>query len=131
MLQRFIYFFSALLMMGFSQDGLSKASCYLGEDIRNIIVRPQNAPPVNRPRVPSAVRIDAYYDVELSSVCSFLTNAGTIVSVEISNLDTGETMSCSIPGSGLSVIPISGTTGEWVITYTLPTGSVYEGEFIL
>lgn len=118
-------------MIGFSQDGLSKASCYLGEDSRNIIVRPQNAPPVNRPRVPSAVRIDAYYDVELSSVCSFLTNAGTEVTMEISNLDTGETVSCSIPGSGFSVIPISGTSGTWILTYTLLSGKVYEGVFIL
>lgn len=131
MLHNVVYLLSALFMLGFGQGGLSKESCYLGEEQYDIIVRPLNAPPTNCPRSPSAVRIEAYYDEAISSVCSFLTNAGTAVAVNISNLDTGETMSCSIPGSGFSVIPISGTTGEWVITYTLSNTMVYIGTFLI
>lgn len=131
MLQNVVYLLSALFMLGYGQGGPSKESCYLGEEKHDIIVRPLNAPPINSPRSPSAVRIEAYYDEAISSVCSFLTNAGTAVAVNISNLDTGETMSCSIPGSGFSVIPISGTTGEWVITYTLSNTMVYIGTFLI
>lgn len=131
MLQNVVYLLSALFMLGYGQGGPSKESCYLGEEKHDIIVRPLNAPPINSPRFPSAVRIEAYYDEAVSAVCSYLTNAGSSVAVVLSNLDTGETVSCSIPGSGFSVIPISGTSGTWVLTYTLPGGRVYEGTFIL
>ena len=131
MLQNVVYLLSALFMLGFGQDRLSKESCYLGEARHDIIVRPQNAPPTNCPRAPSAIRIEAFYDEAISAVCSYLTNAGTSVVVVLSNLDTGETMSCGIPGSGFSVIPISGTSGTWIITYKLSSGEVYEGTFIL
>ena len=115
MLQNVVYLLSALFMLGYGQGGPSKESCYLGEE----------------KHVPSAVRIEAYYDEAVSAVCSYLTNVGTSVDVVLSNVDTGETMSSSIPGFGFSVIPISGTSGVWILTYTLSGGKVYEGTFIL
>lgn len=130
----FLLLLIALFMTGFSTDhlaGAASVSSYSEEGGVEIIVQPREGFSPTAPRMPSAVRIEAYYDEALSSVCSFLTNAGTSVAVELSNLDTGETTSCSIPGSGFSATPISGTSGTWILTYTLLDGSVYEGSFVL
>ena len=83
------------------------------------------------PRSPSITSIDAYYDYSSSSVCVYLINAGTTVSVEFVNLTTNETANYQIPGSGSSVLPISGNTGYWTVTFTLESGDEYSGEFIL
>lgn len=135
MLKKFILsLLTALLIVGFSPGALDCAasvSSRFEEGCIEIIVQPRGDVAPTSPRMPSAVRIEAYYDWGISSVCSYLTNAGSSVAVVLSNLDTGETVSCSIPGSGFSVIPISGTSGTWVLTYTLPGGRVYEGTFIL
>ena len=136
MLKKFILsLLTALLIVGFSPGALDCAasvSSRFEEGCIEIIVQPRGDVASTSPRMPSAVRIEAYYyDWGISSVCSYLTNAGSSVAVVLSNLDTGETVSCSIPGSGFSDIPISAASGVWVLTYTLSSGKVYEGTFIL
>lgn len=79
----------------------------------------------------SLVSIRVYYDTDLSCVCAYLSNAGTTVAVELTNLTTNETENYIIPGSGLSELPISGNSGYWTITFTLPDRSVYGGYFML
>lgn len=54
-----------------------------------------------------------------------------MVNVAINNLATNETVSCSIPGQGSSIIPISGDAGFWTITITLDDGRSYMGSFVL
>lgn len=135
MLQKtFFYFLTALLIVGSSLDARAQAASIFSDsddDHMRIVVQPRGDVSPRSPRMPSAIRIEAFYDEAVSAVCSYLTNAGTSVDVVLSNVDTGETMSCSIPGSGFSVIPISGTSGVWILTYTLYSGKVYEGSFIL
>lgn len=97
---------------------------------KDILIVPQ--PPVspNPPRSFYPV-IQAYYDTDLYCICATLSNAGTLVDVEIENRTTGETSACQISGNNTSIIPISGTSGNWVITFTLTGGDVYYGEFML
>ena len=79
----------------------------------------------------SDVLIEAYYDTDLTCVCAYLSNAGYSVSVEFVNNTTSETEEYAIPGSGSSIMPISGTVGNWSVTFTLSNGNVYYGVFVL
>ena len=81
--------------------------------------------------MPSATRVEAYYDSETCTVGVYLANAGTSVIVGITNFNTSETLSTVISGSSYSIIPISGDAGCWTITFTLTDGRVFEGSFIL
>lgn len=135
MLQKpFFIMLTALLVAGFGPGLFSKEkNPDLASDgeVIPILIGPSEGALSTAPRMPSATRIEAYYDEELLSVCSYLSNAGTSVSVEISNLGTGEVFTFTIPGSGFSACLISGTSGTWFITYTLSNGNVYEGTFTI
>lgn len=96
-----------------------------------IVIQPREGQPSGGPRTPSAVMLYAYYNASFTSVCAQLSNAGEVVDVEFYNLTTNEYYSFEIPGSGLSVMPISGNPGYWTVTFTLLSGAVYDGEFIL
>jgi len=75
--------------------------------------------------------IRAYYDDDFSCVYATLSNAGVEVEVEFVNHTTNETDSYVIPGTGSSILPISGTSGYWTITFILADGSVYVGNFVI
>lgn len=79
----------------------------------------------------SGIPIEAFYDSDLSSVCATLTDAGTSVYVDFVNHTTNETAEYIIPGSGSYMMPISGTSGYWTITFTLSGGEIIVGDFIL
>lgn len=96
-----------------------------------IIVHPIGEQQSGGPRAPSSTRIEAYYDADLASVCAYLVNAGETVDVEFNNLTTGDSFTFEIPGSGMSVLPIGGAAGYWTVTFTLSSGAVYEGEFVI
>ena len=83
------------------------------------------------PRSDSAVSVQAYYDTNVCCVYVTLSNAGTLVDVDFENLDTGETSAYQISGNSSSVLPISGTSGNWTIVFTLDTGDRYIGEFYI
>ena len=102
------------------------------EDHDEIIISNQSGFSDNNgsPRT-SNVLIEAYFDTELSYVCASLSNAGASVTVEFINHTTNETADYIIPGSGSSILPISGNAGFWTVTFTLESGDVYYGEFVL
>lgn len=81
------------------------------------------------PEAPRSLVIEAYYDSDLSSVSAFLNDVGLVVDVYLENLDTEEEVHYQIPGSGSSIMPISGTSGCWRITFILSNGDGYIGEF--
>jgi hypothetical protein len=83
------------------------------------------------PRSSSPAIIDAFYDTDYCYICACLSNAGTLVEVEIVNSSTNESYTNQISGSGSSYMPISGTSGYWTITFTLESGDVYIGEFVI
>lgn len=97
----------------------------------DILIKPYTFDPAGQPRDPSAIAIRAYYDSDDTCIYASLSNAGVSVDVEICNLITGETDSYAVPGSGPSAFPISGNSGIWTITFTLSSGDVYEGSFVI
>lgn len=83
------------------------------------------------PGAPRSLFIEANYDSNLSCVNASLNGAGTLVDVYIENQDTEEQYNYQIPGTGNSVLPISGTSGYWTITFILSNRDEYIGYFIL
>lgn len=96
-----------------------------------IEVRPEDGVPTGGPRTPNATRIEAWYSYDTSSVSASLSNAGDLVEVEFYNVLTQELYSYEISGSGLSIMPISGSSGYWTVSFTLSSGEVYYGVFVL
>ena len=132
----FIIKLVALLVAGFSSVGLSieaKAnSIETGDgDEVIIVIQPREEQPGGGPRNPSEVPIEAYYDSGTASVCAYLSDAGQTVEVEFYNLTMNEYYSFEIPGNGFSVMPISGNSGYWTVSFTLLSGSIYDGQFLI
>lgn len=82
--------------------------------------------------VPALVPITGYYSSTLSTiVVNFPFNLG-YVSIEIENQTTGEYSQSLVNAlAGPMLLPISGTVGQWTITFTLASGTVYCGEFAI
>ena len=91
---------------------------------------PEQGPEPNGPRSPALIPISAYYDSSMSSVLlSFRSNLGEI-EVEVLNSTTGGYSSLSADTQFLyAVIPITLGSGHYIITFTLPSGRQYGGEF--
>ena len=90
--------------------------------------------PVDDPTVPrnsSNALIEAYWDTDMCTVNAYLRNAGQDVTVSIVDVATGETTQCVIPGDGPSYIPVTGPSGLRTIFFTLETGEVYYGSFLI
>jgi hypothetical protein len=96
------------------------------EDVNIIIVDP-NAPGAEVLHRDASVPITC----TLSSNClyvTFLESLGS-TSVEIENHTTGEYNQTVVNAQiGSTVFPISGTAGQWSITFTLSNGTIYYGE---
>jgi hypothetical protein len=87
--------------------------------------------PSTGPKSPSVVRLRAYYDCASSEIVVSALNAGTSISVCAENLVSGESSLFSISGNSVSYMPISGTSGYWLLTFTLENGAIYIGEFTI
>ena len=99
-------------------------------DPDEIILSSQNGNTTGRPRSAEAVQIEAFHYESLSVVELYLSSAGEFVSVSICNLSSGENYDYQVLGTGSFVLPISSSSGWWVITITLETGEVFSGAFI-
>jgi hypothetical protein len=101
------------------------------DPVTPIVIGPAPLNPGDAPRTPSMVRIEAALDTDLYSVYVKLWNAGTSVTVDIENVTAGESYQYFVSGNSSDVLPISGSSGYWTITFTLSDGSVYGGCFII
>ena len=96
------------------------------EDIPIRSIRPNGDTHRNPEMIPFFCSVDV--DV-LCLYVSFLSNIG-IVDIELNNYLTGEYSLTSIDSAtGGTIIPFSGSSGTWVITFTLASGEEYVGEF--
>ena len=108
------------------------AASQTSSDVEPIIVKTQT--PVgspNFPRMPAAFHIAAWVDDAAPCVGVYLNAAGSSVSIQIENNTTGETFAYTVGGTGTWILPISGSAGDWEITFTLDCGNVFVGEFTL
>lgn len=123
----------ALLIQGvcvFVASSFEKTNVRQANENVVIAIRLKPTTPSTAPRTIPA-QISAEYNDVLNSVVATLANAGTSVDVSIENLSTGESYGDTVSGSGMALIPISGTSGVWLLTISLENGDVYEGEFEL
>ena len=81
---------------------------------------------------PSLIPMSCYYSAALSSILvNYQFDLGATV-IEIENPTTGEYSQTLVNAlAGPMVLPISGTSGQWTITFTLASGTVYCGEFAI
>jgi hypothetical protein len=125
-----IAFLLLSVLFAFSETRLSASEVTQHCADSLIIVLPLPDPNPNIPRSPSIVPISASYESLFSSVIlSFNQNLGEI-EVEVLNTFTGYYDSGFINTQFLSaIVPVTGGPGHYIITFTLPSGQQYQGEF--
>ena len=101
------------------------------DQIPIVIEKSEENNPSSGPKSPSVVRLQAYYDCATSEIVVSAQNAGTSISVSVDNLVSGESSLHTISGNGVSYMPISGSSGYWLLTFTLENGAIYIGEFTI
>lgn len=77
------------------------------------------------------VPISGYADPGIGVVVLGFSQPCGTVQISFSNLYDGSYYSTSVNGSGTVVIPLALTSGSWTVTFTLPGGAVYIGEFTI
>ena len=113
----------AMLSLNVNAEPIAKLD---GDDI---IIVPQPPVPPDQPR--SSSSIHAFLDCDKSCIYATLSNVGMFVDVVIENHSTGEKLNYQIAGNGTTVMPISGTSGQWTIAFILSSGDKCYGEFVL
>lgn len=98
---------------------------------RIVIVNNGTLPQKPLNRTPSYVPIECSYDADIGIVNAlFCRNLGN-VEVVITNWTTGDCVSIMLQNTLSHTIPCPGNEGYCTITFTLPNGRQYIGEFEL
>ncbi len=91
----------------------------------------ENGVPAGAPRSPAIIPLSAEYDVSLQSIIlTFRSDCG-FVEVEAENTTTMEYYSCSGNSSSSIWLPISNSTGAWIVTVSLPDNREDVDEFTI
>lgn len=116
-----------LIALSFSNPSLAKEE---DEIIRVCVVTHSETNGKRTNRTPARIPVRALYLSSASSIqVTFNYDIGN-VDISISNEATGESVSYDVDSqTGLCILPISGDTGLWSITFTLESGVQYQGEF--
>lgn len=130
-MKKFLIMALVLCLSGIASPLLKSQTPPDDSEIIPVILEKKNEQPSGIPKAPSSVRLQAYYDCASSEIVVSALNAGTNISVSVENLVSGESSLFSISGNSVSYMPISGTSGYWLLTFTLENGSVYIGQFTL
>ena len=125
------YLIISVLLSIFFFDGYAKpASSPQTVTDTIIIIDPIHEPDIPIPRTPSMVPISATYNSMMSSILLYFESNLGEIEVEVLNTYTGYYDSGYINTLFLSaIIPITGGQGHYIITFTLPSGQQYQGEF--
>jgi hypothetical protein len=115
-------------------QGISHAKCstMCCKEDSSIVISPipGNNPDPPIPRTPMFVPISASYDTMLTSVSLYFTHDLGEIEIEVLNSTTGGYNSGIVDSQYLSaIIPITMGPGHYTITFTLPSGQQYQGEF--
>ena len=82
------------------------------------------------PKAPVFVPISASYDSVTSSVILFFTNNLGEIEVEVLNSTTGGRFTSIVDTQFLyAIIPVNLGPGHYIITFTLPSGQQFQGDF--
>lgn len=104
-----------------------------GEDIPiNIVIEDLGTKSIPTHRIPAKVPFECHYDPGLGNVVVMFTNSIGNVYVDIDNRTTGEHIDALVASNVcVHMIPCPGTDGFCTITFTLPNGRQYSGDFNL
>ena len=125
-MRKLFFIVTACLTIASAFPAMSRTSA--GEQAPIIIVP---KPPVKptAPRTPAVVPISAM--VNGSTLYVTFTGDLGLVDYELDNLNTTELVTDQIEGTGLVLIPFSGDSGSYTISFTLSNGVQFYGEFTL
>lgn len=102
----------------------------LGNHIRIVIKTPTSQNPTKKPRNIEFIPIQCIYDCVNHYVSiEFIENIGNVC-IELTNLSTGEmAIEYVSSGDGYVIVPVSGTSGEYMLRISTDNDDVYEGTF--
>lgn len=130
MLKLKCFIISVLLSLFFFEGYAKPASSPQTATDTIIIIDPIYEPDIPIPRTSSTVPIAATYSSMMSSILIVFASTLGEIEVEVLNTFTGYYDSGYINTLLLSaIIPITGGPGHYIITFTLPSGQQYQGEF--
>lgn len=131
-MKKIIYFILVIgMMMGCALQVRANTEKGQTTSMEYIFIKKKPGTIPGAPRDLSTAIVEAEFIESTSSVVVSLQNVGTTVGIQIENLSTNEVFSDTVSGSGVAVLPISGTSGVWLLTISLENGDVYVGEFEL
>lgn len=113
----------------FINNAFAITTSYCSKD-SSIVINPYPFPNPNTPRSSAIVPISASYESLLTSVILYFSHDLGEIEVEVLNTYTGGYDSGIVDTQYLSVIiPITLGNGHYIITFTLPSGQRFRGEF--
>lgn len=118
------------LLLLLSSTSVYSGNVYAPNDEESIVIIPAEQSFNHRPHSKAFVPFEANYNAGLASVLvRFIKDVGE-VEISIRNLSSGEYNDYTINSKiGSIVLPISGDSGDYVITFTLQNGKQFIGEF--
>ena len=133
-MKKAITFFAAVLM-SFVSVCPSFASAQNDGDKKEdkeIVIRGGKILSSNNHRAPARIPIKVSYVSFISALnITFINNLGE-VGVNVTNHSTGDYLGGTLDASaGTAILPISGDEGFYTVTFILPNGTEYYGEFEL
>lgn len=112
---------------------LSAFPCaHAAEDADEIIPIVQTRPSMpteTYPKAPAFIPIEAEFSRDSQSIEIFYRYDVGVVEVSLSELSSGDIVSFSHQGIGTVILPAVLASGRYLITFTLPDGREYQGEF--
>lgn len=95
-----------------------------------IIMTPNPLP--GQPRTVVQSPIECEYNAYVNGICTTFYHDLGEVEVVVENMLTGECFDCSVDSAaGYAVLPISGTSGYYTVSFITESGAEYSGEFEL
>lgn len=133
-MKRAITFFAAVLMSFVSVCPSFASALNDGDkkEDKDIIIRIGNVRIGDNHRAPARIPIKVSYVSFISALnITFINNLGE-VGVNVTNHSTGDYLGGTLDASaGTAILPISGDEGFYTVTFILPNGTEYYGEFEL
>lgn len=120
-----------VFLVGFQTTSNAKSTALFSSD-STIVINPLPLPNPYPPKAPIQVPISANYQSSTSSVLLWFSyNLGEI-EVEVLNSTTGGRFTSIVDTQFLyAIIPVNLGPGHYIITFTLPSGQQFQGDFFV